>query len=1433
MRRHLTPYRLVVAGLILLLALIVGLNGLGSFYTDIKPEVYLAPWEMVPRYLSAWTASPYLGSPNFNVGLVPVLLLLSALRAIGLSPEWTFKVFHFAIWLVAAWGAARLTRRLLPGSGRVAGLIAGVLFLANPYTIQGGSTLAIALPMALLPWLLLTIARSVRDSRSWAWPAACGLIFFAMSGMNVAVVPILQLVAVLPVVVVARADWRIRWSAIVIALGKCALFTVGVSVYWLVPSRAALSTGAQIVGNSETLGGISKVSSYSEVLRGLGMWSLYGSSNDQPWIPQFAAYLTNPVIMVLTALWPVLALLALRWARGPLRLIAVGAIAPAAVLMVGLFPSDTRPASPFGHVLLAFLQLPGMSAFRTTNKVGAVLALGFALALGAGVWRVLPAIRRREWAPMVAAPLALVVVAAWILPALSNRLYTSQMDIPAYWYAAAKQADAGEPDARVLFLPGQTRPTYRWTAQRPDDVANSLMRRDVVIPETTPNASAPGGNFLAALDDALQEGNAPATTMSTFARYLGTDRVVLRNDVVWEQDGGARPAATSATLSADTGLVGVGNFGAPGEYVYAPGTNAAAYGETLLSPVQVFAVREPRPAVATLPVSNSVLVAGDGWSIPPMTAAGLLSAAPMFQYAYDVSGSQLPSYLGAGHRLVVTDTNARRSAIPNRLTNGEGKLLTADQTGPSMRTLGTNTDDQTVLVRSGPRLTASREGGAFFDLPYASVDNALDGDPSTSWMFGDFRNAPGTTLTIDEPAPIRLGTIKISQAQVAGVHIDSLTVTAGGRSITQRMPDSGYASFAFGSTVASRVTVTVGGLRGDGYSMVGINDIEMPGPLVSRAARTPTTLTDRFQNLSAADRQKFAATPLDVLLTRVLGTSSVYDDPESGLRRIVSLPDRRTFQASAAVRVDGSIETVYDRLAGLSTSATATSSNFFFHNADARASMAADGNTSTAWTPGGDVQDSWWQLRTPARSIGKVAVTQEAGLGSAASIGTRYADHAVVTIDGKVVAQGAVKHTGTTTFTFPARTGTTVRVTFDKAVGPSAGATARFPTIDAGYVIRPSASAPGTTVDGQRCLPVATVDGQPILMRPSKAPIAAANEPGSAWVACGNLTLAAGDRRIEQAPGFTLDGVRLTDTVRRESPAPPAPSTRVLRNSITAKQVQVNSRAPYAVVIGQSYDSRWHATLDGKDLGTPHVINGYSVGWIVNRTGSHTISISYGPQVESNIALVVSILVLVGALVLLVVARRRGTLTGGDEIRSPLVDDSIALPSLPPIIWEAVFILLSAFAVGWAGAVASVAAVLALRFLRARPWWLLVAGAALVLAAMAVYLVVLGSDVQQVSADAVARSMWPHYLAGGGLVLGLAGAVRMWRSAREQAGATGRTGEPHGRHTHRTHAQSHHHDHPDDDHPEDHHPEHNHPEDHHPGAHDPDSPAHHSPKEDS
>ena len=137
-----------------------------------------------------------------------------------------------------------------------------------------------------------------------------------------------------------------------------------------------------------------------------------------------------------------------------------------------------------------------------------MLALVFALLLGHALPRWVAALagsRRRVVGAIVVIG---SLVAGWALPALSGNLYTSPVDVPDYWHEAAQAVDGAGHDSRVLLLPNQVRASYRWTDERPDDVTNSVMRRGAIIPESSPNASAPGANFLSALGDLVASGSA-------------------------------------------------------------------------------------------------------------------------------------------------------------------------------------------------------------------------------------------------------------------------------------------------------------------------------------------------------------------------------------------------------------------------------------------------------------------------------------------------------------------------------------------------------------------------------------------------------------------------------------------------------------------------------------------------------------------------------------------------------------------------------------------------------------------------------------------------------------------------------------------------------------------------------------------------------------
>ena len=203
-----------------------------------------------------------------------------------------------------------------------------------------------------------------------------------------------------------------------------------------------------------------------------------------------------------------------------------------------------------------------------------------------------------------------------------------------------------------------------------------------------------------------------------------------------------------------------------------------------------------------------------------------------------------------------------------------------------------------------------------------------------------------------------------------------------------------------GGVSADRVSVHIDSIRGDGFNLVGISELGLPGPKATRAARTPTTLTRLYTNLDDKGRSAFSSAPLDVLLRRVENTPAAADDSEIALRRVVSLPQGRTFNGDARVRIDGDdLEKIYDEVAGYSDAVRATSSGVWFDKRQYRASAAADGKSDTGWVPGGaSPKGAWWQLTTAPRDITSVDLTQKPTLGDAKR--TQWATKVSVLVDG-------------------------------------------------------------------------------------------------------------------------------------------------------------------------------------------------------------------------------------------------------------------------------------------------------------------------------------------------------------------------------------------------------------------------------------------------
>jgi arabinofuranan 3-O-arabinosyltransferase len=322
-----------------------------------------------------------------------------------------------------------------------------------------------------------------------------------------------------------------------------------------------------------------------------------------------------------------------------------------------------------------------------------------------------------------------------------------------------------------------------------------------------------------------------------------------------------------------------------------------------------------------------------------------------------------------------------------------------------------------------------------------------------------------------------------------------------------------------------------------------------------------------------------------------------------------------------------------------------------------------------------------------------------------------------------------------------------------------------------------TAPARPATVDGRCRTDLVTVDGQPfgVSIAGTTDDLLAGRDVTLTSCDGSPLTLPAGSRTIRTAPGaltgFDLDRLVLrsaagggADTATGPvAPADPAarPKLTITAEGRTSFDATVaRADEPFWLVLGQSHNLGWKATVDGHDLGAPTLVDGYANGWMIPAGTTLDIHVEWTPQRMVWAAIWASVVFVLGAVVLVAwpsLARRRATGTAAllDPTRIPLdarpsmtrpldLDRILRFAGPRPSRFALEATTAGALVVGGAviGPVAGLAlglvAATTLRIRRARP--LLTLGGPLVFALCVGWLVA-----DQVHRDLPAGFDWPTY----------------------------------------------------------------------------------------
>ena len=755
---------------------------------------------------------------------------------------------------------------------------------------------------------------------------------------------------------------------------------------------------------------------------------------------------------------------------------------------------------------------------------------------------------------------------------------------------------------------------------------------------------------------------------------------------------------------------------------------------------------------------------------------------------------------------MLTDTNRRRSTAAGRLGGSQGPLLPAGTDPGATRTLF-DPDRQTVLEVAGGSVSATDVGSVFGPVASGAPENAVDGDPDTGWLFGDFGRAVGQSLTVrfDQPKLVPRVTVRVRTADAQ--RIARVRIEVGGISADRAVDASGAAVLEL-PPAHGRGLGEDHGAGGDRQRVQprrhsgGPDPRRPPGP----GGPDPADHGRPRAGLDPAGLAALERTPVDMVLSRVRGTAPAADDEETGLERDLAAPVSRNYRLSGTVPGRPPVVRAGPGRARRCVRAGAgNSSSRAFGLPTVRASQAVDGRTDTAWAPAGPVVGQSLTIRAPARRVDSVSLTLT---GPDRPESLDRITRVRISLDG---GPGIDADVGprTTRIPVPAQVASSVRITVLATLTGNPAGAVRIAEVGFGGATMPFSGGRSA----RACVPVATLDGAPVLMRPAQ-PILSADPVR--WVGCGPLPVSAGEHRLRPVPGWAADELVPAGPAGAAGRAPAGPPVRVEEGRGPRFTAHVTGATqPYFLVTGQAFDPHWRATLDGRDLGAPIALDGYAAGWRVDAPGDHTISVRYTGQTGTDAAVVASGVVALGSALLVALrpAGAPGPLPGGPsgpggatavgdarDRRRPWhrrhrrpeppggLGRLVGLSGLsgpggrrgPPrrwprapagvrssVSWTAAVLLAWALGGSWlAGPAALLAAWHLIR--PPRPGWLIAAAVAVLAAVPVVWLILRPDTGGRITAAIVLGDPWPGRLAALGLLFLTVGVLRADRADRAE-----------------------------------------------------------------
>ncbi len=1203
-------------------------------------------------------------------------------------------------------------------------LVASLAYMFSPYLLEYAARISvILLPWAALPWMIALTAKAVRHG-GWRYPALFALVVLTVGGINATALLMIGTGPLLYVGWAVFVDHEVTGRQALAAMGRLGVLTVVTSLWWIAGLWAEGKYGLPVTKYTETYKTVAEVSSAPEVLRGLGYWFFYGDDKLGPWTAPSATYTTNLAALSLSYLVPVLAIVAAALVRWRYRALFLGITVVGAFTAIASHPWSNPSLT--GALFKAFTRTDAGLALRSTPRAVPLVILGLALFLGAGV-TALGRLRPNFSIGLTAlASLVLFanLSTLWTGQMVAKNLERPE-NIPSYWTQAADYLQSQGSATRVLEVPGSDFASYRW-GNTVDPVTPGLMTRPYVAHELFQYGSAQSASLLDAFDTRFAEGDMDPRAIAPIARLMGAGDVVDRSDLQYERYRTARPVPVWDLLTHAPGLATPVPFGSTSPNVAGPTqpmVDEVALGTdpNLPNPPKVasFSVDQPADIVRTHPSSGSLLMAGNADGLVDVAPLGLLDGpqATFFAASYATDPTGFAKIYDDDATLVVTDTNRKRAERWGTIREQTGYTERADEVAPYDPTdqrlevfPGQTSADQTVTEqRGGAILTASDYGNPVTYTPDDRPANAMDGDPESAWRVGALEDPTGAHLDIALDHPVTTDHMTLLQpinlvrnrwlTQISLTFDDRKPITIDLDASSRAQPGE---TVRFPTQTFHHLTITVRGTNiakrpeYDGVSGVGFAEITIPGVnKVDELVRPPTDLLSRA-GASSIDH------PLVEVFTRLRSNPAepVRLDEEVRMNRLIELPTARSFSITGSAALSDYVpDSTIDQLVGVPDAAhggiTADSSGHLQGSIDMRASAALDGNPATFWSGVFNQATGAWLQYTFPHPTTVTHLDLQLVADGRHSVPTQLtitpdgdAAKAVVVDVPAVADQAKPNATASVPVTLPTPvtgqalrfTVTGARVVEEKDWYSNSKSQAPVAIAELGIPGQQVAAAPARFDSGCRA-DLVTVDGKAVSVRVTGTTADAVARKELTVTECGTapLTLSKGDHILRTATGRQLgidvDQLALASAaggaaqplrVLTTAKAAAAPGPKVVTDHtgrISYDLTVPQATKPFWLAVDQSWSVGWHATVDGKALPPPQVIDGYGNGWLIDPavygTGPLKIHVSWQPQSTVWLALGISALGVLVSLVLVFVGRgrrrRRAASLGADFPFEPLL----------------------------------------------------------------------------------------------------------------------------------------------------------------------------------